>query len=416
MLVVTSDRYPPFRPAAEAIFGHEFARRGHRVDWLMPTEHWAESGRLIRFGKGVVFAANRREGTSRLQRLRNYVGDFLNDLRVFRLSRRCKYDLIQVKDKYISAVLCLAAARMRGIPFFYWLAYPHPEANIYGAKHKIVRYPVFYWLRGLYQYFLLYKVLLPAADHVFVQSEQMRDDIEAKGIRADKMTPVPGSLVMSRVPYKREANPRAPGKDILYVGTLIRERKLEFLIRVLARLGPRHTDAKLVLVGSGENPEDEAVLRAEIEACGLEKARVVFAGRVSRSNVWAYIEQAAICLSPYSPSFILNSTSPTKLIEYMAMGRPVVANVHPEQSRVLRESGGGIDVAWDEGAFADAIGRLLDDERLCFEMGLRGRKWVEENRSAKVLADVVEARYRDFLRGTDTPGRQPTPARNSRSG
>jgi glycosyltransferase involved in cell wall biosynthesis len=413
MLVVTSDRYPPFRPAAEAIFGYEFSRRGHRVDWLMPTEHWAESGKIIRFGKGIVFAARRREGASRMQRLRNYMGDFLNDLRVFRLLRRCNYDLIQVKDKYVSAVFCLVAARLRGVPFYYWLAYPHAEANIYGAKHRIVRYPVLYWLRGVYQHFLLYRILLPAADHVFVQSEQMRIDIEARGIPLRKMTPVPGSLVLSRVPYEPSRDRGAARKDILYVGTLIRERKLEFLIRVLARLGSRHSDARLVFVGSGENPEDEAVLHAEIAARGLESSRVVFAGRVSRDEVWAYIENVAICLSPYSPSFILNSTSPTKLIEYMAMARPVVANVHPEQSHVIQESGGGIDVPWEEAAFADAIDRLLDDERLCRDMGLRGRKWVEENRSAKVLADVVEARYREFPLSRDSQSREPSSASDS---
>jgi len=392
-MVVTSDRFPPFRPASEAIFGYEFARRGHRVDWLMPAEHLVQSGRILRFGHGLVFAAPRQEGSSRLQRAHNYLHDFLNDLRIFGLTRRNRYDLIQVKDKYVSALFCLLVARLRKIPFCYWLAYPHAEASLYGARQRIVRYPVLYWFRGMYQYFLLYKILLPAADHVFVQSEQMRRDIENKGIARSKMTPVPGSLVLAGVPYRAADDPGPEGKTILYVGTLIRERKLDFLIRVLARLDERHRDTKLVLLGAGENPEDEALLRSEMAACEIDPVRVDFAGRVSRDEVWRHIEKAAICLSPYKPSFILNSTSPTKLIEYMAMARPVVANEHPEQSPVLRESGGGLDVPWEEGAFAAAIGGLLDDPAMCREMGLKGRDWVERNRSAEVLANLVEERY-----------------------
>jgi len=406
IMVVTSDRFPPFRPASEAIFGYEFARRRHRVDWLMPAEHLTQSGRILRFGHGLVFAAPRQEGSSRLQRARNYLDDFLNDLRIFRLTRRNHYDLIQVKDKYVAALFCLLAARLRKIPFCFWLAYPHAEASIYGARHRIVRYPVLYWIRGLYQYFLLYKILLPAADHVFVQSEQMRRDIENKGIPRSKMTPVPGSLVLARVPYRAEMDPGPDGKTILYVGTLIRERKLDFLIRVLARLDKRHDNAKLVLLGAGENPEDEALLRSEIATCEIDASRVVFAGRVSRDEVWRHIEKAAICLSPYKPSFILNSTSPTKLIEYMAMARPVVANEHPEQSPVLRDSGAGLDVPWEEGAFAAAIGGLLDDPAKCRQMGLKGRDWVERHRSAAVLADLVEQRYRGLLVAGNGDGMQ----------
>jgi len=105
-----------------------------------------------------------------------------------------------------------------------------------------------------------------------------------------------------------------------------------------------------------------------------------------------------VCLSPYYPSFALNSTSPTKLLEYMAMSRPVVANEHPEQSLVLAESGAGICVPWSEQAFAEAIEELLDDPELCRRMGANGHRWVKKNRSSRFLADVVEKRYKHLIR------------------
>ena len=226
----------------------------------------------------------------------------------------------------------------------------------------------------------------------------MRSDIADKGISPKKMTPMPGSLDLSRVPFKGNIDPGPSGKKILYIGTLIRERNLDFLIRVFAKITLRHDDATLIFVGSGENSEDEALLRREMEKCGIDESRVTFAGRVPREKVWRFIEESMVCLSPYYPSFILNSTSPTKLLEYMAMSRPVVANEHPEQSLVLAESGAGICVPWNELAFVGAIERLLDDPNLCRKLGANGQRWVEKNRSNRFLADIVETRYTRLIR------------------
>jgi glycosyltransferase involved in cell wall biosynthesis len=114
---------------------------------------------------------------------------------------------------------------------------------------------------------------------------------------------------------------------------------------------------------------------------------------------WRYVARAAVAVSPFYPIPILRSTSPTKLVEYMAMGKPVVANDHPEQRKVIVESGGGICVAYDEAAFADAVVELLSNPDKASIMGRRGRRYVEEYRSYAVLADQVEQRYLELCQG-----------------
>ena len=104
----------------------------------------------------------------------------------------------------------------------------------------------------------------------------------------------------------------------------------------------------------------------------------------------AYVRDANVCVSPIYPSPMFNAASPTKLIEYMAMGKPVVANEHPEQSMVIEQSGAGYCVAWDEDAFAEAIVRLLNAPELATEMGERGRRYVAEHRAYDKLTDLVE--------------------------
>jgi glycosyltransferase involved in cell wall biosynthesis len=393
IMLLTSDRYPPTRPAAKAIFREEFTRRGHRVDWLMQAVDATSDGGEFQFGNGRAYLAPAEAGTTRLRRLKKHIVEIINDLRIFPLSRKHRYDVIQAKDKYVAAIFCWLAARVSGSKFCYWLAYPHAEAQLFAARHGEARYPLLYWFRGWYRSFLLYRVLLPRADHIFVQSEQMRIDIADKGIDFKKMTPVPGSLNLEHVPYRQTDDPGPEGPTILYVGTLLRIRRLDFLIRVFAKVLEQTPNARLVFVGAGENPEDEALLQREMLAQKIDPSSVDFVGQVPIDEVWQHIERAAVCLSPYYPCFALNSTSPTKLIEYMAMARPVVANEHPEQSIIIAESAAGLCLPWDENAFANGIVELLEEPQKATNMGLKGRAWVQQNRTNATMADVVESRY-----------------------
>ncbi len=90
---------------------------------------------------------------------------------------------------------------------------------------------------------------------------------------------------------------------------------------------------------------------------------MVFVGQLPQAQALRYVREADVCVSPFYPTAILQSTSPTKLVEYMAMGKAVVANDHPEQKRVIEESGAGYCVPYEEQPFADAIVKLLKDPR-----------------------------------------------------
>ncbi len=125
----------------------------------------------------------------------------------------------------------------------------------------------------------------------------------------------------------------------------------------------------------------------------------MFVGQLPREEALAYVREADVCASPFFPSPVLRSASPTKLIEYMAMGKAVVANDHPEQARVIAESGAGLCVPWEEEPFAAAIAALLEDPRGARRMGECGRRWVIDHRAYNVIADTVERRMLDIVEG-----------------
>ena len=394
MLVVSSDTYPPFRVDVSVLFGRELAARGHRVDWLLQSEARCDKATKVAWGGGSVWVGATSLGTSLPSRIRKHVLGILHDLKLFSLLRNGDYQIIEVKDKFVSGVFAVIAARLFRKRFVYWLSYPIPEDYLHRADARAGLYRALYRVRGTAFKVLLYRLLLRTADHVFVQSEQMRRDLAAEGVPESKMTPVPMGVdladfdaagdemrVRTRVP---------PGERcILYLGTLARVRRLDFLIRVLAKVRESVPDAKLYIVGSGNEPADEKALLDETERLGLQSA-VVMVGQVPRSQALEYVRDADVCVSPFYPTPILNSTSPTKLVEYMAMGKAVVANDHPEQRLVIEQSGAGYCVGWEEGEFARAIVALLSSPAQAREMGERGRRYVTEHRSYARIADLVE--------------------------
>lgn len=406
ILFITSDKYPPYRPAAKLIFGRELPMRGFTIDWLLPAQDEKVADREVVTEAGTVYVAATNDGRSLKARLMKHWMDLRNDLRAFSLARRNRYDIIQVKDKYLAALIGILVARLHGAKFVFWLAYPHPEASLYAVAKGVARYPLLYWIRGRFLKWLLYRVILPASDHAFVQSEQMRRDIAEHGIAPEKMTPVPGSVDLAEIPAAVPSAERGQGPTLLYLGTLIRERRLDFLVRVLRRVSDEHPGARLLFVGRGEMKEDEDSLYREAVRLGLEEA-VVFTGHLPMQEAWEYVAQADVCLSPYFPTPILNSTSPTKLIEYMAMGKATVANDHPEQQLVIEESGAGICVAWDEEEFAEAVCRIVADPDMAAEMGRKGRRYVEKYRTNARLADVVEERYGALFQPISLGSEQP---------
>jgi glycosyltransferase involved in cell wall biosynthesis len=392
MLVVSSDTYPPFRVDVSVLFGRELAARGHRVDWLLQSEGKCDKATKVAWGGGNVWVGATDLGASLPRRVRKHVLGILHDLKLFSLLKNGDYQIIEVKDKFVSGMFAVIASRLFRKRFVYWLSYPIAEDYLHRADTVTGIYRLLYRIRGTAFKVLLYRVLLRAAHHIFVQSEQMRRDLAGEGVPVSKMTPVPmgvdlgmfdsgAARMRSRVP--------AGERCILYLGTLARARKLDFLIRVLAKVRESIPDAKLYIVGGGNEPADERALIDETARLGLESA-VVMVGHVPRARALEYVRDADVCVSPFYPSPILNSTSPTKLVEYMAMGKPVVANNHPEQRLVIEQSGGGYCVGWDETEFARAIVVLLSSPDQAREMGERGRRYVTEHRSYARIADLVE--------------------------
>ena len=395
ILFVARDQFPPFRVDVAVLFGKEMVKKGHEIDWVLQSQHDCKKGYRTRWPGVNAWVGPTDNGGKFLHRLHKHLLGFLHNLACMHLFFRKRYDIIQVKDRFFTAVLYLAMAKIFRSKYVFWISYPFAEASFYEVRIKSARYPFVSSIRGMLYTFLLYKIILVNADHVFVQSEQMKKDIQAYGIGAGKMTAVPMGFEADGLKVD-DIETRHSDSDhhakIVYIGTLMRLRRIDFVIRAFSMVLNEVPNARLYLVGAGETDEDINLLEREARNLGILEA-VIFTGFLERQKAMEIVSDADVCISPFYPTPILNSTSPTKLIEYMALGKSVVANEHPEQRRIIESSGGGICVAYRETEFADAIVYLLTHPDINETMGKMGRDWVFQNRTYEIIADSVEQAY-----------------------
>jgi glycosyltransferase involved in cell wall biosynthesis len=175
------------------------------------------------------------------------------------------------------------------------------------------------------------------------------------------------------------------------------ERRLEVLVDMLALLRSGGMNAKLLLVGHSENPRDRRLLEERAAQLNVT-ALVEFTGFLPHAEALRRVGEADIGISPIDRGPVFDVGSPTKMIEYMALGLPVVANDHPEQRFILSESRAGVCVPWGARHYARAVRWLMSrgpDERA--RMGARGRVWVEQNRTYARIADEVERTCLDVI-------------------
>jgi glycosyltransferase involved in cell wall biosynthesis len=131
------------------------------------------------------------------------------------------------------------------------------------------------------------------------------------------------------------------------------------LIDAFALVHAQRPDSCLVLIGSAPREADVEWLKKHAAARGV-LPRVIFTGAMPMRQAWERLGTAAVCVSAVPPGPLHDVSSPTKVVEYLALGLPVVANDIPDQRSLLEACGGGICVPYQTDEFAKAILRMFD--------------------------------------------------------
>ncbi len=397
ILYLTAESWPTHRADVAVLFGKYLHDEGFVVDLVAGQKPTATGEREWPAGQTFL----RRIGYSLLRRRLRLVRHALAN--AFKADRGA-YDAIQVRDMPFVASIVLLMARAKGLRFFYWMSYPIPEGQIVLAQKRGLSAG---WMKFLYPFvsghagrFLLRHWVQRRADHVFVQSPRMQLDLQAQGVPVQRMTPVVMGVDCAAVRALLIPQPdaRLRGCRVIgYLGTLDPARQVELLFQMLALVRESVPTAVLLLVGAAEEEQHRKWLHEQAVLAGVGDA-VIWAGWMPTREGWQLIRQAEVALSMFPRGELLDSASPTKVPEYLALGLPVVCNDNPDQQALIEATGAGRCVPYTPEAFAAAVLELLAlpaGERQ--RMADAGRRYVQEHRDYPRLAQQLARRYRQLL-------------------
>lgn len=247
------------------------------------------------------------------------------------------------------------------------------------------------------------KACLETADRVVATSpqeaEHMRKLVSAKG--AIDMIPCGTDIErfgsIQRLEARQVLGIPPEAKVVLYVGRFDQRKGIETLVRAIANSNWRDKGDLRLIIGGGYRPGQSDGLECDrikgiVKELGLDPL-TTFPGRLSEEQLPLYYAAANVCVVPshYEPFGLV-------AIESMACRTPVVASeVGGLQFTVLPELTGLLVPPQDEGAFAQAIDRILGDSVWAEQLGELGRQRVEIAMSWESVASMLGGLYSRLL-------------------
>lgn len=329
-MVVLSD-YPSdtrVRREAEALVA-----RGDHVDVIFPvTSSVAELRDLD--GVGLHPIGPRLNGRPHgfLHYVRRDLAFVLRAARAAaRLHRRQRYDVIQVHTMPDYLVAAALVPKLRGAKVVLDVHDLVPElfATKFGVEEsaRIVGLTRFVERRSI-----------AFADRALAVTDTHLDVLVGHGNPREKFTVVmnvPDPEVFQKLPSPRPVDPFT----IVYHGTVSKRHGLDTAVRAMALVREQTDGVKLEIAGDGD---DLAELGELVEQLRLEDSVLISPGRRPVAELRPMFERASAGIVPMVNDAFTRHALPVKLLEFIALGLPVISSLDRHRSRVLRRHDGGV--------------------------------------------------------------------------
>ncbi|MCX5744681.1 MAG: glycosyltransferase family 4 protein [Proteobacteria bacterium] len=265
-----------------------------------------------------------RQGSVRVLRVPSHEADLKSQIQSFQRALRrqldgADYDVVHCRDSWSCIPVLEARARL-GYAVVYDLT-RSPLGETTGDAELDA------------QYARDEEACLIAADMILAPTMTAVKALATRGEPARVMLSPPG-VDVDRFDWEDLPRPEDGPPKILYAGSIDPGRGIRVLVRAMAAI-VREVDARLVIAGSMA-PKFDQVLRDGVRELGLAD-KVEILGPIDHDQMPALIATASVCVVPAAADLSPNPTVvyPTKLLEYMACRRAIVAPKRETISQVV---------------------------------------------------------------------------------
>ena len=192
------------------------------------------------------------------------------------------------------------------------------------------------------------------------------------------------------------------GRDdpiIVFIGTLFDFSGLDAFIRQFPRVLEKVPSAKLLIVGDGpQRPELESI----ITELSLPK-QVIITGFQPYETMPRYINTASICVNTFLTTDATRDIFPTKILQYLSCGKPVLATPLPGLKAVAYGEEQGIIYASSPTEMAPVAVSLLKSDKRRQQLGQAALNYVKQAHSYDIIVQQLETILGELTDKKKTP-------------
>ncbi len=274
--------------------------------------------------------------------------------------------------------------KIKKLPFIFNVQDIHPQALI---DLGFLRNKLLIWMLKTVE-----KWIYKEAGFITVHSESNKKFLAEYGASLEKLYVIPNwtdTDYIKPLPKNNEFRKMYNFNKsfvVSFAGNMGTSQDMQIIIKAAEKLRS-YEKINFFLVGNGVERSG-----AEEEVAKKDLKNVVFAPMQPRKKYPLVLAASDISLITLKKE-VVTPVVPSKLLSIMASGRPVIAslNLNGDVPGIINEAKCGIVVSPDDPErLVEAILKLYQNPKLCDEMGINGRKYVEENFSIKSCVSMYE--------------------------
>ena len=273
-------------------------------------------------------------------------------------------------------------SRLKGCPFVFEVRDLWPEsllASGIGREDSFL-------IRGLGR---LASFLYRRCDRIVVVTEALKDNlVKQRGLSEGKIDVVENGVEIEEFRPQEDTDDLRQrlgldGKFIAsYIGTMGYAHGLDVVLEAAGKVRGALPDVVFLLVGEGAEKA-----RLQEMASKLRLDNIQFVDQQPRDRIPAFISMSDVCLVPLRRAELFATVLPSKMLEFMACGRPVVLGVDGQARRILEKAQAGMYVSpGDPADLARALVDLYRDPALRSRLGENGREFIIKHYSREEKA------------------------------